>query len=202
MYILSSSVARGVQWAICTPQAKGALCLVYFDQVLGAHPKAGRITFFQLFSTFLFISNLFQWFQARNQQKNMWKWRKKRVFHILLTPQSWSTCKSWSTPWGSTLKLSFSVDFLLFHIFCQFLTDFGVIYTFFFVHFHTFFVDFRHEITEKGLKLTKKGWKRLKKVVDQHLGALSTQKLVEVHNTRLSCWITYFNKFGKFYLKI
>ena len=28
-------------------------------------------------------------------------------FYILLTPQRWSTCKSWSTPWGGTPKLSF-----------------------------------------------------------------------------------------------
>ena len=31
----------------------------------------------------------------------------------LSTPQSWSTCKSWLTPWGGTSNLSFSVDFFL-----------------------------------------------------------------------------------------
>ena len=44
----------------------------------------------------------------------------------------------------------------------------------FMVHFQTFFVDFRREITEKGLK-----WN-----FEQLLGAHSTLKLVEIHNTR------------------
>ena len=34
-----------------------------------AHSKAGRNIFFRCFSTFLFISKLFQWFHGKNQQK-------------------------------------------------------------------------------------------------------------------------------------
>ena len=57
--------------------------------------------------------------------------------------------------------------------------------------FQTFFSDFSCEITEKALKWTKKLEKRLKKSFDQLLGARSTQKLVEIYNTRLfTRWTT------------
>ena len=49
---------------------------------------------FVYFSPFSVISRL-------KSRKNVWKWTKKCVFfHILPIPQSWLTCKSWSTTWG------------------------------------------------------------------------------------------------------
>ena len=72
------------------------------------HPKTGWNTFFSHFQPFLFISNLFQWFHTWNQQKTS---EKEQKMCFLFTPQSRSTCKSWSTPCGGFLKLSFSVDF-------------------------------------------------------------------------------------------
>ena len=89
------------------------LCVVYFDQL-----------FFSHFQPFLFISNLFQWFHTWNQQKMSEK-EQKKVF--LSTPQGWLTCKSWSTPYGGTSKLSFfGWFFYFFNIFCPFSTDFGL----------------------------------------------------------------------------
>ena len=152
---VNSSVARGVQWAICTPKPK-VLCV--FRPGFGcAHPKAGRITLFSCFQPFCSFQTFFSDFKPEINKKT-WKWRKKqlRVDKAYFAPP---LCCAWGrSP--------------------------------------------RCPALDTALEINKKGWKRLKKVVDQHLGALSTQKLVEVHNTRLSCWITYFNKFGKFYLKI
>ena len=81
-----------------------------------AHSKAGRNTFFSRFQLFLFILNPFQWFHHWNQQKRLKKNKKKCFFCFLLTPQNWSTCKSWSSPWGRwgvPQNCLFSVDFLL-----------------------------------------------------------------------------------------
>ena len=48
----------------------------------------------------------------------------------------------------------------------------------------TFFGDFSREITKKRFEMIKKGWK---KCFDQLMGALSTQKLVEIHNKHCFC---------------
>ena len=65
------------------------------------HPKAGWTTFFSRFQPFLIILNLFQLFHVWDQQKTCENEQKK---WYLSTAQSWSTCKSWSTPWGVTSK--------------------------------------------------------------------------------------------------
>ena len=130
---------------------------------------------------------------AWNHLKTSENEKKSFFFQILSTPQSWSTCKSWSTPWGGTSNLSLLGWFYTFpDVFQWFLTDFNLFslilkffwvkwsyksknlfhcltpkktYFNFFVHFQMFFVDFRREITEKGLKLTKKVENGWKKVV-------------------------------------
>ena len=83
--------------------------------------KADQTTFFQSFSPvfscfqpFFVDLNLFQWFHSWNQQKTTENQQKTCFLCIFPAPQSWSTCKSWLTPWGGTWNLSFSVDFLLF----------------------------------------------------------------------------------------
>ena len=81
-------------WALCAPKS---------------WPKYFFQTFFNLFCSF----QRFSLISMLTSTKNVWKWTKNV---ILSTSQSWSTCKSWSTPWGGTPKLSFSVDFLLFLI--------------------------------------------------------------------------------------
>ena len=52
-------------------QSKLKKHVVYFDQLLGAvrTQKLVELIFFSGFQGFLFISNLFLWFHARNQQK-------------------------------------------------------------------------------------------------------------------------------------
>ena len=96
------------------------LCILTRFQVLAA-PESWSNYFFQPFSTF-FVD--FKPFSVLKSTKNVWKWTKKCFFfHILPAPHSWSTCKSWSTPWGGTSKSSF-FSFTFFNVFCQFSTDF------------------------------------------------------------------------------
>ena len=65
------------------------LCVVYFDQLLGAARTQKLVKhFFSCFQPFLFISNIFRQFRACNQQKTPEK-EQNNVF--MSTPQSWST---------------------------------------------------------------------------------------------------------------
>ena len=83
---------------------------MYFDQLLGAGRTRKLVkTFFQpFFNLFCSFQSFFSDFTAeitktsKNEQKNV----------FLSTPQSWSTCKSWLTPWGGTSNLSFFCWFL------------------------------------------------------------------------------------------
>ena len=127
-----------------------------------AHPKACQTTFFSRFQPFLFFQNLFQWFHGWNQQKTSWNEQKN---WYLSTPQSWSTCKSWSTHGRSTSNLykkstkkrqirgTPSWSWLAFA--CQPALR-SRKYQFFFVHFQKFFVHFSCEITKEGFKRTEK----------------------------------------------
>ena len=78
--------------------------------------------FLQPFQPLLFIFNLFQWFHTRNQQKTSANEQKSDIFS---TPQRWSKCKSWLTPWKGTSKSSFLV-FLKISIFLFFFKHFWV----------------------------------------------------------------------------
>ena len=73
--------------------------VVYFDQLLGAScpQKLVQLLFFSRFQAFLLILN-FTVISRLKSTKNVWKWTKKVFFYILLTPQRWSTYKSWLTP--------------------------------------------------------------------------------------------------------
>ena len=79
---------------------------VYFNHLSGACSirKLVKLLFFSRFQPFLLILDLFQWFLGWNQQKTSEN-EQKNV--ILSSPQSWLTCKIWSTLWGGTPKLSF-----------------------------------------------------------------------------------------------
>ena len=101
----------------------------------------------------LCISTSFLWLRAPESWSNFWT-KKNCFFHILLTPQSWSTCKNWSTPWGGNSKSPF----------------FGWFYNTFFCSFLYFFCWFQAWNHWKSFKINKKGWKRLKKVVQPAFG--------------------------------
>ena len=76
---------------------------------------------------------------------------------VLSTPQSWSTCKSWSTSWGGTPKLSFfGWFFTIFNVFHQFSTNFGL----FFVNF-CFNKLLGARSTQKLVEINNKYWLRL-----------------------------------------
>ena len=113
------------------------------------HPKAGRNTFFNRFQPFLFISKKFHWFHAWNQQKTSEN-EKINFFPFLPTPQSWSTCKSWSTPWGGTSKSSSFGWFVCEEFYEWYKKSHDSINQVVFVNLG--YLDFRCEITEKGLK--------------------------------------------------
>ena len=91
------------------------------------HPKAGRNIFFSRFSTFFVLFCWFQTFFSDFTAEINKKWTKKNV--KLSTPQSWSTCKSWSTPWGGTPKLSLFGWFSTF--FKHFFVSFRLVSVFF-----------------------------------------------------------------------
>ena len=84
------------------------LIVVYFDQLLGASRTRKLIkTLFQPFSTFFVRLKPFSVISPLKSLKNIWKWAKKVCFSIFSTPQSWSTCKSWLTPWRGYLEIIF-----------------------------------------------------------------------------------------------
>ena len=77
-----------------------SMSVVYFDQPLGAahSQKLVELLFSAIFNLFCSFQT-FSVISRLKSTKNIWK-RTKNMF--LSTPQSWSTCKSWSTPWGGT----------------------------------------------------------------------------------------------------
>ena len=93
------------------------MCFV-FDQLLGALLRAPKSWSKHLFSAVfkkILIKNLFQWFHAWNQQKNVWKWTKKHVFSYFVyssklcaAPKSWSKYKT---------HMLWSADVLVYFIF-------------------------------------------------------------------------------------
>ena len=98
-------------WPVCVLRRlawKGYCVLWPLFRCCAFTRKLVEIFFFSRFQPYLFISNLIS-------PKSMWKWTC--FFHILLTPQCWSTCKSWSNPWGGTPKLSFFGWFLILMLF-------------------------------------------------------------------------------------
>ena len=90
---------------------------MYFDQLLGAAPtqKLVKLLFSAVFNLFVDFKP-FSVISRLKSTKNIWKWTKKKClfFHILPAPQSWLTCKSWSTPWGNPEGLpQICLNFLL-----------------------------------------------------------------------------------------
>ena len=81
--------------------------VVYFDELLGALCTQMRVEllFFSRFEPFLFISNLFQWFQAWNQQKTSEKEQKR----CLLLKAGQHAKAGW-LPEGVPRNCLFSVD--------------------------------------------------------------------------------------------
>ena len=79
----------------------GGAVVVYFDQLSGAVCTWKLVKpFFQpFFNLFCSFQSLFSDFTAEINKKRL-KMNQKNV--VLSTPQSWLTCKSWSTPWGGT----------------------------------------------------------------------------------------------------
>ena len=147
------------------------LCISTRFWVLHA-PKSWSNYFFQPFSTFFAHFKPFSVISRLKSTKNIWK-RTKNVF--LSTPQNWSTCKSWLTPWGGTSKLSFFGWF--------FYSSLATAY-----ELHIKRYSKKHAFISAVKSLTKfwnehirlkNGWK---KCFDQLLGARITQKLVEIHN--------------------
>ena len=106
-----------------------------------AVPKSWLNYFFQPFSTFFLILNLFRRFHCWNQQKTSENEQKKPCFCLFL--KAGRHAKAARLPKGLPRNCLFSVDFL--HV------DqlWGVDKNTFFVHFQTFFVDFSCEIIEK-----------------------------------------------------
>ena len=125
-------------------------------------------------TSFWVLRAIHAWNQQKRSENEQKKWN-------LSTPQSWLTCKSWSTPWGGTSNLSFFSWFfsnilkglLIF-------SCFGVMYSMCaFSSVSTWFQVWNHW---KRFKKKEKGWELLKNNFNQLLGARSIQKLVEIHN--------------------
>ena len=121
------------------------------------------------FKPFLLILNLFQWLHDWNQQKTSETEQKK---WCLSTPQSWSTCKSWSTPWGGTSNLSFLVDFFDEELFAA-LKSRQISRFCSFSDVFCWFLAWNHWTR---FKMNKQGWKRLKKVVRPAFGCVQHPK--------------------------
>ena len=102
--------------------------VVYFDQLSGACCtwKLVELLFVSHFQPFFFVDfQLFSVISRLKSTKNVWEWTKKCFFHILPALQSWSTCKSWLTPWGGPSNLSFfGWFFTFFNLFSQFSNNF------------------------------------------------------------------------------
>ena len=79
-----------------------------------AHPKAGQNIFFRRFSTFLFISKLFHWFQGWNQwTKKVEKWLKKCFDQLSGAASTWrrATCKATSSVSDDTSRGIWTGDY-------------------------------------------------------------------------------------------
>ena len=81
-----------------------AIVCCVFRPAFGCSKSWSKHFFQPLFNLFCSFQSFFSDFTAEFNQKRK-KMNKKNV--VLSTPQSWSTFKSWSTPWRGTPKLSF-----------------------------------------------------------------------------------------------
>ena len=125
------------------PFVKGkrqVLCIWTSFWVLPAPKSWSKHFFSSVFNLFCSFQTFFNDFKAEITEKR------------LKMNKSWSTCKSWLTPWGGTLKWSF------------------------FTRFFTFLNVFQHVCDWFLFEMNKKGWRQLKKVFQTALGCAQHPK--------------------------